>query len=178
MEHDDVKELARALAGRLELLRAYGVQDIPVAAAPALPAPPLEGGEGGVAKAARVVFVDGGVDGAVDGRVVFPGSYGETVRKIIDAMGLGAGDTSLAAAGEAAALAEAPGVEFVVAFGDGAARALLGAEATVAAERGRVAHCGSVPVMVTHHPASYGDLKKKKEAWEDVQQVMRILGLS
>ena len=144
--------MARALVRRLELLRAYGVQDIPVAAS-------------------RVVFVDGGVNGGV----VFPGPYGETVRKIIDAMGLGAGEPLFCFAGEAERVIEMPGVKFVVAFGDGAARALLGAKATVAAERGRVAHSGSVPVMVTHHPASYGDLSKKKEAWEDLQQVMRLL---
>jgi hypothetical protein len=57
----------------------------------------------------------------------------------------------------------------IVALGEEAARALLGAQASLAGLRGQVHRYRDIPVVVTYHPASLlRTLADKARAWEDL----------
>jgi len=67
----------------------------------------------------------------------------------------------------------------LVALGATAARYLLATEAPMRRLRGRIHMLEGIPLVVTWHPAYL--LRRpeaKRETWEDIQRVMRILGLS
>ncbi|MCB2148501.1 MAG: uracil-DNA glycosylase [Deltaproteobacteria bacterium] len=65
----------------------------------------------------------------------------------------------------------------ICALGSVAARALLATEAPISRLRGRFYEVMGIPVMPTFHPAFLlRNPEKKREVWEDVQQIMKMLG--
>jgi DNA polymerase len=68
--------------------------------------------------------------------------------------------------------------QVLVALGATAATWLLGARQPIAGLRGRVHSVRGAQLIVTYHPAYLlRDPRQKKEAWADLQIVMKILGL-
>ena len=71
------------------------------------------------------------------------------------------------------------GFEIIVAFGEKTAQRLLSTESTIQELRGHFHPYRGIKIMPTFHPS---DLLKnpqlKREAWADLQLVMRELGLS
>ena len=64
----------------------------------------------------------------------------------------------------------------ICALGSVAARALLKTETPISRLRGRFYEFLGIPVMPTFHPAYLlRNPEKKKEVWEDVQQIMKML---
>ena len=64
----------------------------------------------------------------------------------------------------------------ICALGSVAARALLETETPITRLRGRFYEFLGIPVMPTFHPAYLlRNPEKKKEVWEDVQQIMKML---
>jgi len=64
----------------------------------------------------------------------------------------------------------------ICALGSVAARALLETETPISRLRGRFYEFLGIPVMPTFHPAYLlRNPEKKKEVWEDVQQIMKML---
>jgi DNA polymerase len=64
----------------------------------------------------------------------------------------------------------------ICALGSVAARALLATETPISRLRGRFYEVMGIPVMPTFHPAFLlRNPEKKREVWEDVQQIMRML---
>ena len=71
------------------------------------------------------------------------------------------------------------GAQTIVALGESAARALARAEAPLRVLRGQEFEWEGRRVFCTHHPRDLlRSPAKKKEAWEDLQRVMRALGLA
>jgi DNA polymerase len=69
-----------------------------------------------------------------------------------------------------------PGV--IVALGTFSAHVLLGTKAPISRLRGRFHDYHGIPLMPTFHPAFLlRNPAMKREVWEDMQQVMRLLGL-
>lgn len=67
--------------------------------------------------------------------------------------------------------------EVIVCLGRTAAQNLLGTTASTTALRGRELHCAGIPVVVTWHPAYLlRDPSHKRETWDDVKRVNRLLG--
>ena len=65
----------------------------------------------------------------------------------------------------------------IVALGASAAQALTGSQAPIGALRGRFRDYRGIPLMPTYHPAYLiRSPSKKKEVWQDLQQVMKLLG--
>ena len=65
----------------------------------------------------------------------------------------------------------------ICALGNVAARALLATETPISRLRGRFYEVMGIPVMPTFHPAFLlRNPEKKREVWEDVQQIMKMLG--
>jgi len=68
--------------------------------------------------------------------------------------------------------------EFICALGAVAARALLRTEEPITLLRGRFQRYKNIPVMPIFHPAYLlRNPDKKKEVWEDVQKLMKQMGL-
>lgn len=66
----------------------------------------------------------------------------------------------------------------LVALGKFAAQFLLDTEEPISRLRGRWGSRGGIPVMATYHPSFLlRQPEKKKEAWEDLQQVLHRMGL-
>ncbi|MBK9372406.1 MAG: uracil-DNA glycosylase [Holophagales bacterium] len=66
----------------------------------------------------------------------------------------------------------------LVALGKFASQFLLATDEPISRLRGRWGSRGGIPVMPTYHPSFLlRQPEKKKEAWEDLQQVLRKLGL-
>ncbi len=66
--------------------------------------------------------------------------------------------------------------EIIVALGSTAATYLLGSKSPLGALRGRVHDANGTKLVVTYHPAFLlRDPRQKKEAWADLQVVMREL---
>jgi DNA polymerase len=64
----------------------------------------------------------------------------------------------------------------ICALGSVAARALLETETPISRLRGRFHDFSGIPVMPTFHPAYLlRNPEKKKEVWEDIQQIMKML---
>jgi uracil-DNA glycosylase len=69
--------------------------------------------------------------------------------------------------------------KLIVALGRSAASLLLGTDATIASLRGRVHRYGSVPLIVTYHPAYLlRNLPDKAKAWEDMLLARRTVATS
>ncbi|MFO7496797.1 MAG: uracil-DNA glycosylase [Desulfobacterales bacterium] len=69
--------------------------------------------------------------------------------------------------------------EVIVALGKFAAQTLLATEAPISALRGRFHEYQGIKVMPTFHPAFLlHNPDRKRDVWEDLKQVMTLLGLS
>lgn len=67
--------------------------------------------------------------------------------------------------------------EVIVCLGRVAAQNLLGTSESASALRGRQLDHGGVPVVVTWHPASLlREPSRKRETWDDIKRVNRLLG--
>lgn len=149
---------------------------------------------------ARLVFVGEGPGRDEDraGRP-FVGAAGQLLDKIIGAMGLAREgvyicnvvkcrppENRVPADEEAATCGAflrrqiaAVGPEVVVALGATAAAFLLGRKEPLGAVRGRFHAAGGWQVMPTYHPAYLlRNASGKRPVWEDMQQVLKALGLS
>jgi DNA polymerase len=73
---------------------------------------------------------------------------------------------------------EAVQPKIIVALGATSARTLLGLNDSMASLRGKLYDFRGTKLAVTYHPAFLlRDPRQKKEAWKDLQMVMRELGL-
>jgi DNA polymerase len=149
---------------------------------------------------ARVMFV-GEAPGATEDRTgrPFVGEAGQLLDRIITgAMGLQRGDVYIAnvnkcrppgnrepAPDEVAAClpfleqqVAAVGPEVIVCLGRVAAQNLLGTHDSCSRLRGRELGYRGIPVVVTWHPAYLlREPAHKRETWEDIKRVNRLLGL-
>lgn len=128
----------------------------------------------------------------------FVGAAGQLLTKIIAAMGLSRSDVYICNVlkcrppnnrdphhDEVAACSpflfrqiRAVSPEVIVALGRHAAHALLGTAAPMNRIRGRFHQWEGIPVMPTYHPSALlRDPSLKRPVWEDMQQVMKRLGL-
>ena len=70
------------------------------------------------------------------------------------------------------------GPEAICALGLTAARSLLGRPFVMNRERGNWVSFMGVPMMPTYHPAYLlRNLSAKRHVWEDVQKIMKLMGL-
>ena len=197
--HEERELLLQSLVGYLEELRESGVEELPfgeVAAAPAAPAvsavsavsaapaapagsaaqeaePPRCQGVGN--PRARLLLVMRGTG--------FAGEAGELLGKIVQAMGFATSDVYLLSFAAAAPSREellshvrevAPRV--AVALGEEAAQLLLESREPVQKLRGRFHELEGVQLMPTLHPEMLvADQALKREVWNEMQQVMRLL---
>ncbi|WP_026839781.1 uracil-DNA glycosylase family protein [Citrifermentans bremense] len=114
----------------------------------------------------------------------FAGEAGELLEKIVIAMGFGKEQVSLLsfASGEASRAAVAGRIaalapEVVVSMGEEAAALLFQSEAPLQRLRGRFHDLSGIALMPTHHPeAMLENQGLKRDAWNDMQQVMGRLG--
>ena len=68
--------------------------------------------------------------------------------------------------------------DVICALGRVAAQALLGKEFRITRERGKWQSFMDTPMMPTYHPAYLlRNPSAKREVWEDIQEIMRHLGL-
>lgn len=149
---------------------------------------------------ARVLFV-GEAPGAVEDQTgrPFVGPAGQLLDRILqNAMGLQRGDVYIANINKcrppgnrepepdevAACLpylrrqVEILRPEVIVCLGRTAAQNLLGSKESTRAMRGRTLDYAGIPVVVTWHPAYLlRDPSHKRETWEDIKRVNRLLGL-
>ena len=114
----------------------------------------------------------------------FAGEAGELLEKIVVAMGFSKEEVSLfsfapgkvsraALAGRIASLAP----EVVVSMGEEATSLLLQSETPLQRLRGRFHDLAGIALMPTHHPeAMLENQGLKRDAWNDMQQVMGRLG--
>ncbi|MBR7127721.1 MAG: uracil-DNA glycosylase [Lentisphaeria bacterium] len=68
--------------------------------------------------------------------------------------------------------------EAIVVFGANTIKHLIGKEGSISELRGKMLYYGNIPVMPTFNPAYL--LRKaaaKREVWQDLQEVMKILGM-
>lgn len=123
---------------------------------------------------ARVVLVDG------TGQF-FRGGAGALLKKIIGAMKLSPDKVCLCNAPDPDQVTQflesvRPGA--VIALGDEAVQVMTGTRDPVAAVRGKFVFVRGFPVMPTFHPAELlKDPALKRPVWEDMQQVMRKIGM-
>ena len=148
---------------------------------------------------ARLVFVGEGPghDEDVTGRP-FVGAAGQLLTRIIQAMGLEREDVYICniikcrppgnrdpQPEEVAACSpflwrqiRAIAPEVVCALGSVAGRFLLNTQTPISRLRGRFHDMDGIPVMPTFHPAYLlRNPEKKRETWNDIQQIMKKLGL-
>lgn len=148
---------------------------------------------------ARLVFVGEGPGHDEDRQgKPFVGAAGQLLTKIIQAMGLAREDVYICniikcrppgnrnpAPEEVAACM--PYLEqqlrliqpdYICALGAVAARTLLKTETSISRLRGRLHSFGNISLMPTYHPAYLlRNPDKKREVWEDIQVLMREMGL-
>ena len=150
--------------------------------------------------AARLMFV-GEAPGADEDRrgEPFVGRAGQLLDRMVEAMGLTRADVYIANVlksrppgnrtpepAEIAACSPflfrqigAVAPEVIVALGAPAAQTLLATAAPIGKLRGRFWRCRGIDLMPTYHPAFLlRNPAKKREVWEDLQQVMSRLGLT
>lgn len=73
---------------------------------------------------------------------------------------------------------EAVRPKIIVALGATAAKFLLNVQDSLGNLRGKIYDFRGIPLLVTYHPAYLlRDPRQKKEAWMDLQMVMRFLGM-
>ncbi len=149
---------------------------------------------------ARLVFVGEapGRDEDLQGRP-FVGRAGQLLNKIIEAMGLKREDVYISnivksrppdnrtptpeemAEWEPFLFQELRSInpEVVVCLGNTASQSILKTKASLGSLRGKFHRYGKFKVMVTYHPAALlRNPNFKKPLWEDMQQVMKELGIS
>ena len=149
---------------------------------------------------ARLVFVGEGPgqDEDLQGRP-FVGAAGRLLTRIIEAMGLSREEVYICnivkcrppgnrnpEPDEIAACIPflrrqiaAIGPEYICTLGSVAVKALLGIDRPISRLRGRFHDGLGVKVMPTYHPAYLlRSPEKKRDVWEDVQQLMRAMGLA
>jgi DNA polymerase len=149
---------------------------------------------------ARLMFI-GEAPGADEDRrgEPFVGRAGQLLDRMVEAMGLARADVYIANVlksrppgnrtpepDEIAACSPflfrqiaAVGPEVIVALGAPAAQTLLQTTAPIGKLRGRFWRARGVDLMPTYHPAFLlRNPAKKREVWEDLQQVMARLGLT
>jgi DNA polymerase len=147
---------------------------------------------------ARIVFVgeSPGRDEDIQGEP-FVGEAGQLLTKIIQAMGFQRSDVYIcnvlkcrppgnrdplpseveACASFMLCQVKAINPEAVVALGKFAAQTLLQSKEIISRLRGRFHDYHGIPLMPTFHPSALlRDPAKKREVWEDMQQVMRLVG--
>ncbi len=167
-------ELLRGVITKLELLGQSGVRDIALKFDPEVNgALSVEGGVERGSSKARVVF-------AVAGKAEASGEEAELLDRMIKAMKLDEASYEVATlrGEDLRDFISSSAPEVVVAFGKQCACEVLGAEEEFSRIRGHLQELGSVKVMPTHVPASLlKDPSLKKESWEDLKSVMRVLGL-
>ncbi len=123
---------------------------------------------------ARIVIVDS--EGTF-----FDGASGSLLVKMLGAMHLSPSDVYICNTADNASLtrhivAHKPSV--VVALGEKACRMLKGTDEPLAKIRGHFFQCHGVSVMATHHPSVLVKIPAlKRQAWEDLKQVMAFTGL-
>ena len=123
---------------------------------------------------ARIVLVDS------EGRF-FKGQPGSLLVKMLSAMHLTPSDVYICNAADNALLTRhilthKPGA--VVALGEKACRMMKGSDDPLAKIRGHFFQCHGVPVMVTYHPSVLvKNPAWKRQAWNDLKQVMACTGL-
>lgn len=123
---------------------------------------------------ARIVVVDS--EGTL-----FEGAPGSLLVKMLSAMHLAPSDVYICNASDNALLTRhilihKPSV--VLALGQQACRMLTGRDDLLTKIRGSFFQCHDVPVMATHHPAALLENPAlKRQAWEDLKQVMACTGL-
>ena len=101
-------------------------------------------------------------------------SFRDLLERMIHAMGLSLDQVGIA---DPSALKGFP--QMIVALGEGSAQNLLATEESLASLRGRF-HVleGGTRVRVIHHPSELmNNPSAKREAWSDLQQVARELGI-
>ncbi|MCA9810520.1 MAG: uracil-DNA glycosylase [Candidatus Dadabacteria bacterium] len=149
---------------------------------------------------ARLVFVGEapGRDEDIQGRP-FVGRAGQLLNKIIEAMGLKREDVYISnivksrppdnrtptpdemAEWEPFLFQELRSInpDVVVCLGNTASQSILKTKASLGSMRGKFHRYGKFKVMVTYHPAALlRNPNFKKPLWEDMQQVMKELGIS
>lgn len=123
---------------------------------------------------ARIVLVD-------SKGTFFDGQSGGLLVKMLSAMHLAPSDVYICNAADHGQitrhiLAHKPGA--VVALGEPACRMMKGTDEPLITVRGHFFHCHKVPVMATHHPSVLlMQPALKRQAWEDLKQVMACTGL-
>ena len=145
---------------------------------------------------AQVLFLDGATDAravcAADDRSGRPtdSPAGQLLQRIvISAMGLSIEDVHVAACSERRSkesgaarnldeLIRDVRPDAIVCLGQAAARALLGSTETTTALRDQQHLRGQTPVLVTWHPDDLlRDPARKRDTWQDIKRVNRLLGL-
>ncbi len=152
-------------------LRADGFQLLDIWGTPSWPPPPFvaQGPED-----ARIAIVDS--EGTF-----FEGEPGSLLVKMLGAMHLSASDVYICNTADNASfirhvVAHKPSV--VVALGEKACRTLKGTDEPLVKIRGHFFQCHGVSVMATHHPSVLVKIPAlKRQAWEDLKQVMAFTGL-
>ncbi len=176
-----VVQILNALSQFLKFQKSLGNQSITLSrdafhiidtwGTPSWPPPPFtsQGPED-----AQVVLVDS--EGTF-----FNGEPGSLLIKMLSAMHLAPSDVYICSAADNALLARyilthKPSV--VVALGEQACRMMKGTDEPLIKVRGHFFQCHKVPVMATHHPSVL--MKQpalKRQAWDDLKQVMACAGL-
>lgn len=123
---------------------------------------------------ARIVLVDS--EGTF-----FKGEPGSLLVKMLSAMHLTPSDVYICNVADNTLLTRhirmhKPGA--VVALGENACRVMKGTDDPLAKIRGHFFQCCGVPVMATHHPSALVKIPAlKRQAWNDLKQVMAYTGL-
>jgi len=148
---------------------------------------------------ADIMFVGEGPGADEDEQgLPFVGRAGQLLNNMITAMGIGREDVYIAnvvkcrppgnrtpekdeaeiCGGFLMRQIEAVDPKIVVALGATAAKYLLNTQDSMANLRGKIYDVAGTPLVVTYHPAYLlRDPRQKKEAWADLQMVMRYLGM-
>jgi uracil-DNA glycosylase family 4 len=179
MDPVEFNSIVDGLVKRLELLRAYGVVDAPVAAERIIVLT-RSGGE-----APRVAFVAPAADGATREETPFTDEERGLVERIIKAMDLEPSDVCILGVARSSFVQDtgvfrdfseeieevSPGV--IVTLGREATAMVLKNDAPFADLRGRLHRLGSVKLIPTHHPSGLIENPElKRETWEDVKKVL------
>jgi DNA polymerase len=111
----------------------------------------------------------------------FDGASGSLLVKMLAAMHLSSTDVYICNTADKASLTRHIAVHtpsVVVALGEKASRMMKGTDEPLAKVRGDFFQCHGVSVMATHHPSVLvKNPGLKRQAWEDLKQVMAFTGL-
>lgn len=118
----------------------------------------------------------------VDGKdLFFTGDAGRLLKKILGAMNLAPESVSICNATGSARVKRHVGIiqpDVIIALGDTAVWILTSSRSTLESVRGQFFDFHGIPVMPTFHPAQLiEEPALKRPVWDDMQQVMKILGM-